>query len=314
MIVSPRRLMPGNRVAIVAPSSPFDAHELQDGLDTISSLGLVPVLGPNVRNLRVRSIHSAPVEDRIQELMWAFTAPDIHAVLCVRGGYGAAEVLSGLDYDAIRTSRRVFIGKSDATSLSNGILTKAGLATICGRTATIRDEYPDADIKSLEHVLKLCMSQVPWGEQPFGISDIVPRTVSPGVAAGPAIGGNLETLCTLLGTEYFPNPDGAILFIEDVHKGGTSVARKLLHLKMTGVLDRIAGVVVGEFSDVPKKSMSSEDPSVEDVILEYLSDGVPCVYGFSFSHGTYTCPIPVGAWTHLNADSRTVSFDFTMGR
>lgn len=305
--------MPGNRVAIVAPSSPFNAHELQDGLDTISAMGLVPVLGPNVKNLRVRTIHSASAQERAEELMWAFTHPDIHALLCVRGGYGSAEVLPLLDYDAICASRKVFIGKSDATALTNGIYAKCGLASICGRTASIRDEYADTDIQSLESTLKLCMTHAPWGEEPFSDSNITPRTVSPGSAAGPAIGGNLETLCTLLGTEYFPNPTGAILFIEDVHKGGTSIARKLLHLKMTGVLNEVAGIVIGEFSDVPKKT-SPEDPSIEDVILEYLTGGAPCVYGYSFSHGEYTCPIPIGAQVNLDADARRVSFQFSMGR
>lgn len=313
MIVTPKRLMPGNRIAVVAPSSPFDARELQDGLDTISSLGLVPVLGPNVRNLKVTTIHAAPVEDRAKELMWAFTAPDIHGVLCVKGGYGAAEVLDLLNFEAIRASRRVFIGKSDTTSVINGILAKAGLASVLGRTPSIREEHMDTDIESLEHELKLCMSAAPWGEQPFRISDVMPRTVRPGTAAGISIGGNLETFCTLLGTDYVPNLDGSILFIEDVHKGGISIARKLLHLKMAGVLDRIGGVVIGEFCDVPDKSAFAE-PAIEEVILEYLGDGVPCVYGFSFSHGTYTCPIPIGAYTILDADNRTVSFDFTMGR
>jgi len=305
--------MPGNRVAIVAPSSPFDAHELQDGIDTISAMGLVPVLGPNVKNLRVRTIHSASAQQRANELMWAFTHPDIHAILCVRGGYGSAEVLPLLDFDAIGDARKVFIGKSDATALTNGIYSRCGLVAVCGRTASIRGDFSDSDVKSLEDTLRLCMNNLEWGSRPFDNSNITPRTVSPGRAVGPAIGGNLETLCTLLGTQYFPDPEGAVLFIEDVHKGGTSIARKLLHLKMTGVLSSVAGIVIGEFSDIPKKS-DPDDPSIEDVILEYLTGGAPCVYGYSFSHGEYTCPVPIGAMTVMDADTREVSFKFSMGR
>lgn len=305
--------MPGNKIAIVAPSSPFNAQELQNGIDTISAMGLYPVLGPNVKNLRVRTIHSASAQDRANELMWAFSNPDISAVLCVRGGYGSAEVLPLLDYDVITRNKKVFIGKSDATAVINGMYAKTGIVSICGRTASIRSEFLDQDMQSLEHTLKLCMSNTPWGEEPFALSNITPRTVSPGKAQGHAIGGNLETLCTLIGTEYFPDPSGAILFIEDVHKGGTSIARKLLHLKMTGVLSAVSGIVIGEFFDIPKK-MSPESPSIEDVILEYLSSGPPCVYGYSFSHGEYTCPIPVGAQVNLDADFRTLSFDFSMAR
>ena len=316
MPISPKRIKPGNRVAIVAPSSPFNPLELQEGLDLISSLGLIPVLGPNVKNLHVKSMHSASVDLRVQELMWAFTAPDISAVICAVGGFGCAELLPYLDYKKIAKSRRVFISMSDGTALNNGILNKSGLINFNAQTPSIRldkgKSIYQSDSESLIHVLRLCMSSNKWDDSPFDNNRILTRTINSGISSGIAIGGNLDTFTNLLATEFIPPPTGSILFIEDVHKGATTIARMLLHLKLSGFLSNLNGIVVGEFTDVPQKKDERES-SIEDVLLEYLDGNIPVVYGMSFSHGPYTSPIPIGATTLLDASNGTVKFDFCLG-
>lgn len=317
MYISPRRLAPGNKVAIIAPSSPFKTDEVREGLDTISSMGLVPVLGPNVRELHAETIHAAPLESRVKELMWAFTDPNISGIICATGGFGCAALLPHLDYGTIARSKKVFITISDGTALNNGILSGAGLVNFNAQTPSIRlDEGARiyrADVESLVHVLKMCMSLEEWGSSPFDINDQIPRTISHGRAEGIAVGGNLDTFTTLIGTNFLPETQNSILFIEDVHKGSVKIARMLLHLKLSGILDKISGIVVGEFADVPTKK-DDRDPSIEDALQEYLKLNVPVLYGFSFSHGPHTCPIPIGAMTYLDATNRTVEFDFAMGR
>jgi muramoyltetrapeptide carboxypeptidase len=316
MYLPPKRLHQGSRVAVVAPASPFQSEELVAGLDIIKECGLEPVLGPNVRGLHTLDIHAAPLMDRVEELMWAYTDPDIDGVITVTGGMGSGEVLPYLDYDKIRESRRVLLGISDITALNNGILAGAGLITVNGQYPSIRiDKGPEirhTDSESLRFVLELMMSDKPWGNKPFSINQYLPRTVAPGKASGHVIGGNLDTFCTLLGTPFVPDVDGAILFIEDVHKDGESIARLLIHCKLAGIFDRVAGIVVGEFQEVPRK-MEGKVPSLDDVIQQYLSEGPPCVYGFSFSHGPWTIPIPIGAQCTMDADRGEVSFGFTMG-
>lgn len=316
MYLSPKQLHQGSRVAIVAPASPFQADELVAGLDVIKQCGLEPVLGPNVRHLRTDDVHAAPLMDRVKELMWAFTAPDIDAVICALGGYGSAETLPYLDFDRIRKSRRALLGLSDISALNNGLLAGAGLISINGQYPAIRldkgEKIRQLDCESLEFVLKLMMSGDPWKDRPFAYNELLPRTVSPGKAQGHAVGCNLETFCCLLGTPFFPDVEDAILFIEDVRKDGEAIARQLSHLSLAGVFDKVAGIVVGEFAEVPLKT-EAKVPSVDDVVSHYLSDGPPCVSGYSFSHGAWTIPIPVGAQCTMDADSGEVSFDFTMG-
>lgn len=318
MIVAPRRLNRGDKVAIIAPSSPFKSNELADGLDTITSHGLIPVLGPNVSNLNVFNIHAAPLSDRIKEFNWAFSDPDIKAVICATGGYGCAEILPHINYALVRKSRKIFIGMSDSTALNNALLMNSGLVNLNAQTPAISldkgNKVYTSEIESLSHTLKLCMSNLPWGDRPFKINDHLPRTISPGNVVGTAIGGNLDTFCCLLGTQYLPEVGSPILFIEDVHKGSIAVARHLLHLKLAGIFDTLAGIVVGEFAEMPENK-DERSPSMEDILLYYLGDlDIPVLYGYSFSHGAHTCPIPIGATTNLDATNRSLSFDFTLGR
>jgi muramoyltetrapeptide carboxypeptidase len=313
----PKRLRSGSRVAIIAPASPFKTDELIAGLDVIKAAGLEPVLGPNVRGLKTWGIHSAPTLDRAEEMMWAFTDPDIDGVITVTGGLGSGAVLPYLDFDRIKASRRVLIGISDITAINNGLLAGAGLINVNGQYPSIRiDEgefIRNADCESLKFTLQMLMSDQEWGERPFDINQYLPRTVCPGKARGHVVGGNLDTLCTLMGTPFAPDFENAILFVEDVHKDGEVIARLLLHLRLAGVFDKVAGIVIGEFVDVPLKQ-EGKVPSIEDVLQEYLSQGPPCSYGYSFSHGPYTIPIPIGAMCEMDADTGSVSFKFTMGR
>jgi len=315
MYIAPKRLRAGSRVAIIAPASPFKTDELVAGLDIIKAAQLEPVLGPNVRNMRSSDIQSAPVVDRAEELMWAFTDPDIDGIITVTGGLGSGGTLPYLDFGRIRESRRVIIGISDISALNNGILAGSGLININGQYPSIRldkgTRIREADSESMKFTLEMLMSSSEWADRPFEINQYLPRTVSSGKASGHVVGGNLDTFCTLLGTPFMPDVEGAILFIEDVHKSGETIARELLHLKLAGVLDQVAGIVIGEFVDVPKKD-EERVPAIEDVLEEYMSEGVPCSYGYSFSHGPFTIPIPIGAQCDMDADTGMVSFRFTM--
>ena len=315
--VAPKRLNKGDKVAIIAPSSPFVPHEVVEGLDILREAGLKPVFGPNVKNLRTSRVVAGTREQRTEELMWAFSDPSIKGIFVSTGGYGSAGCLPGLDYEVIRKTRKSLLGFSDITALNNGILKGAGLISINGQTLSIRvDEggaKRESDSNSLEIAVELMMSDEDWGVRPFEVNNKFSRCVSPGKARGPAIGTNINTFCTLIGTPHMPDYKGTILFLEDTHEDGEEIARELLHLDLAGILDDVAGVVIGEFAEVPKKT-DARVPDVDDVVLDFFGKrGVPCSYGYSFSHGMYTVPVPIGADTELDAETGEVTFHFRMG-
>lgn len=309
--LSPKKIRKGSKVAIVAPSGPVHTERLVVGLDIIREVGLIPVLGPCVKNLKSDGMHSAPLEDRVNELNWAFENPEFSAVICAIGGMGSSGVLPYLNYDVIRRSRKPLLGRSDITSLNTGILKHAGLISVNGQTPSIKvdqgTKFQEAQSDSFVRTLQLMMSDQPWESTPFFYNPHIPQTVSPGSATGHALGGNSDTFTRLIGTPHFPEIDGAILFLEDVHRSTESLGREFLHMKLAGILDRVAGIVIGEFLDT-----ASDEPNIEDVIQEYFADGPPCVYGYPFSHGPVVAPIPIGAQCNLDADSGLISFDFAM--
>lgn len=312
----PKRLNPGDTVAIVAPASPFDSEELRSGIDILREVGLRVKLGPTVKNLKTYMTHTGTLQERIDELMWSFTDPSVSGVIVATGGYGCAQLLPYLDYEAIARSRRVLLGMSDIVALQNAILSQTGLISVCGQSPNIRTdpEWHDTDNETFRFTVSLLMSDQVWGSRPFDINEKLSRTLYPGQARGYIVGGNLDTFCHLVGTPYFPNVDGAVLFIEDVHKGGMTISRALTQLELMGVYDRVSGVVIGEFFDVPEE-LTERDPSIDTVLIEHFKDrGVPCSVGYSFSHGRFTIPVPIGAMCRMDATSGTVSFDFCMGR
>ena len=312
MYVSPKKIKRGSRVAVVAPASLIHQDQLREGIDIIKEAGLVPILGPCVSNLKSFNAHSAPLEDRVNELNWAFKSPEISAVICALGGMGSAAVLPYLDYETIRKSRKPFLGRSDISALNAGILKHAGLITFNCQTPSIKldggESFRVNQSESFVKTLELLMSDRPWYDIPFANNPFIPQTVCGGSSRGIAVGGNMDTFTRLIGTPYFPDLNGTILFIEDVHKSPEAIGRQFLHMKLAGLLDRLAGVVIGEFQDVKASSKST----IEESIIEYLSDGPPTVYGYPFSHGPVVAPIPIGAMCSLNADTCDVSFEFQM--
>lgn len=315
LILPPRRLRNNSRVAIVAPSGPIVSDEVQAGIDIIRECGLEPVLGPCVKNLKTTGDHAGSVRDRVDELNWAFSQPGIAGVIGAVGGEGSAAVLPYLDYDKIRASQKPFLGMSDLTAINTALFTKSGLISINGQTPSIRldkgRKIQEADSESFKLTLELLKSDQLWGSRPFYFNPFFPRTVSPGKVSGISIGGNLDTFVHLVGTPYMPSPENMILFVEDVHKEGVELSREFLHLRLSGFLGSVSGIVVGQFEDIPK-DLEGKVPSVEDVLLEYCGHGPPCAYGYSFSHGPLTSPIPIGANTCVDADTGEVSFDFKM--
>lgn len=314
MLVAPRRIRRGSKVAVVAPSSAIDADRLHEGINIIQEVGLVPVLGPCVKNLRSIGLHAAPLEDRLNELHWAFGTAEISAVICAKGGTGSAALLPHLNYRLIKKSMKPMLGRSDITALNVGILKHAGLITINGQSPNIHldkgQEFREGQEQSLAETLELMMSNRPWGNLPFKNNGFIPRTVKSGRAVGHAIGCNLDTFTRLIGTPHMANVNGAILFIEDIHKSVEGIYREFLHLKLSGIFDALNGVVIGEFQDFDENRREDLELAIQEFFCS--PSDPPCVYGYSFSHGSMVSAIPIGAMCHLDADSGEVSFDFCM--
>lgn len=292
----PPRLRRGDPVRVVAPSGPFDPAVLERGLAVLSGrLGLVPRMRAD---LAARKGYLAGDDARrAEEWREAVADPEARAIFCARGGYGAMRILPAVDPAPLLERPRALVGFSDITAL-HAALNRAGLATVHGPVVTQLGRAPDDAVRHLEVLL---FEDPPrtgaWDAPAAGAGLVATRTVSPGRASGPLLGGTLTLLAHLAGTPYAPRLDGAILLLEDVGEKPYRIDRCLTQLRLAGTLDGVAGLALGRFTDCDDGGLLAQDVLREAA----LSLGVPAVEGLPVGHEDANFAVPLGARATLVA-------------
>lgn len=301
MTLRPAPLRPGDRVAVVSPSSPPFPERLRTGLDTLRAWGFDPVVMPHARDERG---HLAGLDDdRLADLEAAFADPELRAVFVGRGGYGSTRLLDRLDWDVLASDPKPLVGFSDVTALSLAAWQRIGLVTIHGPFVGGLPTLDDRGVRRLQHLLT-----DPEPVRPLGGGGADPgiHPVAGGTAEGPLLGGNLATLCSLVGTADHPDLAGAVVFLEDVNEAPYRVDRMLTQLLRAGVLDGVHGVAVGRFvrCDPP---MDRPSLTTDEVLDERLGGlGVPVLRGLPIGHFGRQLAVPVGVRVRLDADRGTL--------
>jgi muramoyltetrapeptide carboxypeptidase len=307
-LIRPPRLTPGNRIGLVAPAGPLlEKDDLTRAQELCSALGYEPVIGKNAYR---RSGYFAGTDDeRLADLNGALQDRSIDAVWCVRGGYGSLRLLHQLDYAAVARKPKALIGFSDATALLNAVTRLTGVVTFHGPVA--RAAMPEFSRRHFERVLSGAEAPGRLGRlsPPTGV--LVPQenrivTLCAGSAEGPLAGGNLTLLQCLIGTPYFPELAGAILFLEDVGEDLYRVDRMLAHLSLIGALRRLAAVLVGRFTHL-KRAGGDGALGFDEVLANYFQPlGIPVAYGFPVGHIEAQWTLPLGVRARLDADAGEV--------
>jgi muramoyltetrapeptide carboxypeptidase len=326
----PRALRRGDPIAVVAPAGPFDRESFDAGVAIVASRYQVRY-APGIFE---RSRYLAGDDPRrLNELNQALADPDIRAIFCARGGYGAMRLLDRLQLPgepkrdaggpngdagdtadtenagdagevedagaARRAARRIakpLVGFSDITALHQWYQ-QHGLISIHGPVLTQLGRLGQS---THERLFSLLESASP------AASLHGTETLVAGRAEGPLLGGNLSVFTRLLGTPFMPPLDGAILLLEDLAERPYRLDRMWTHLELAGVLRRIAGIVLGSFSGCEERDANYTSV---DVLRDLAAKvGVPCAAGFPIGHGEYNEPVPLGARVRLDADTLTLTF------
>lgn len=308
-IIKPKRLRPGMTVGLVTPASnvPED-QDLQTAMELVRSLGYTAKPAPNLFS-RTQYLAGTDAE-RADDLNAMFADPEVDAIFCVRGGYGSGRLLRYLDYDVIAANPKIILGYSDITAILNAIHLRTGLVAFHGPIAG--GNLSDYTYEQYRRVLLEPTSSTVIGEPPAfetrpGVVDWENRLtpIVAGNAEGHLIGGNLSLMVTLLGTPFEPNFDGAILFLEDVSEPPYSVDRMLTHLWMSGKLERVAGVVLGKFTDA---DYDSNTFSMEEVMRDRFEPlGIPTLRGTMIGHTEDKTVVPIGIRARLDVDAGTLT-------
>ncbi|MGW1955978.1 S66 peptidase family protein [Streptomyces sp. NPDC001920] len=299
-LVRPRRLAPGARVAVVAPSGPVPEERLQAGLDVLRGWDLDPVVAPHVLDRHTDFAYLAGTDaDRAADLQRAWCDPSVDAVLCARGGYGAQRMTDLLDWDAMRAAGpKVFVGFSDITVLHEAFATRLGLATLHGPMAAGTDFLKNA--RAQEH-LKATLFE------PESVRTITSTgsPLVPGRARGVTLGGCLCLLAAEAGTPHArTSARGGLLCLEDVGEETYRLDRYLTQLLRTGLFDGVRGVLLGSWQECEPYER------VRALLLDRLGGlGVPVAEEFGFGHGEGALTIPFGVSAELDADAGTLTLD-----
>ncbi len=286
-------------MVLVSPSGPVRPEQLRHSVALLESWGLCVTTGRHAYD-RYGFLAGSDA-DRLADLRDAWRDRTVRAVLCTRGGYGAQRIVDGIDPAAVRDDPKVLVGFSDITALHLALWRTARLATLHGPALTLAAEPDPVTVAGLRSALfdpvPVLVGTSP--DEPTG------RVTTTGRSTGRLIGGNLAMLAASVGTPDSPSVGGAILLIEDIAEAPYRVDRLLTQLYRSGVLDGVAGVAVGQFTDCV-----GERPSVLDVLAERLHPlGVPVLGGLPIGHGAVRRTVPLGTRAVLDADAGTLTVE-----
>ncbi|AXI80030.1 S66 peptidase family protein [Peterkaempfera bronchialis] len=300
-LVRPRRLVPGDRVAVVAPSGTVPADRLELGCGILRSWGLEVEVAPQVPASEPTLRYLAGADaDRARDLERAWLDPGIAAVVCARGGYGVQRMVDLLDWEAMRAvPPKAFIGYSDITVLHEAFAVRLGLATLHGPMAASLTFVKD--VPTAEHLRRTLLEP----DTVRTLTSATAGTLLPGRAHGITAGGCLSLLAAERGTPHArPSFAGAILLLEDVGEDLYRLDRLLTQLLRSGALDGVAGIALGSWAECRPADR------IRDLMLDRLGPlGVPVVWELGFGHGPTTLTVPLGVPAVLDADAATLTLD-----
>lgn len=298
MIRIPSYLKKGDTIGITCPAGYMAKEKVQACVETLQQWGFVVMQGKTIGS-DSDNYFSGTDEERLNELQAMLDSEYINAILCGRGGYGVSRLIDRLDFTKFKKTPKWVIGYSDITVLHAHIHTNFKIATLHSpMAAAFNDgEYNNPYIRSLLKAITGKKAAYKCALHPLN---------KKGKAAGELVGGNVALLCNMIGTRSDIKTNNKILFIEDIGEYIYSTDRMMYQLKRAGKLDKLAGMVVGGFTDVK----DTERPfgktvyeAIYDIVKEY---DYPVCFNFPVSHSGENYALKTGVTYQLNVSSKGV--------
>ena len=300
--VSAQFLHEGDTIAIISPSSATDTATINGGIRTLESWGYRCVVGKNALN----DYHgfAGTIDERLEDLLWALREPTIKAIMCSRGGDGAAHLLARLSPDTLRQYPKLIIGFSDVTALLCAEA-RVGVMGIHGSMCHALKTYEGNDTVSqtLKEMLQGLLPTYRVAPHPLNIE---------GRAEGVVVGGNLSVYNDLAGSDFDPLLlPGIILFMEDTGEGMSKVDRMLHNIEIRGLLPNIRGIIVGQFNKYKHPENGFDD--MYAMLHEYLRHyNIPVCYDFPVGHAHLrNFPLLTGAKATLEVTAEGTILHYT---
>ena len=296
----PDYLQNGDKVALISPSYFTPMENVEKTADVLRSWGLDPVVGPNVGKTFAGK-YAGTVDEILSDLQWALNDPSIKAIICNRGGYGTIHLVGQQLMKEMAAHPKWLVGFSDITTLHE-MESCAGVMSIHGTLSSfLAKGGMDPTSMLMRDLLKGIVPRYEIAAHPMNIT---------GKATGTLVGGNLMTFAPVVGSSADATAyKDIILFIEEVEESMHNIDRQVNMLRLTGVLDRCRGIILGEFTDC---GHDLDYASVEAMLRQYFEPyHIPVLCGFPAGHGDWNLPLVMGAPVSLDvrSDGATLEFD-----
>ena len=318
--IFPQKLSRGDEIQVISPSrsmSIISSSVRSIAINRLTELGLKVSFSTHCEE--TDRFHSSSIQSRLEDLHAAFANPNIKAILTTIGGYNSIQLLNGIDYKLIQKNPKILCGYSDITTLQNAIFAKTGLITFSGPHFSTfgclkGNEY------TIEYFQKCLFSNQPfeinssdtWSDDEWYIDQdkrsFLPnlgfKVIQPGIAEGMIIGGNMDSLTVLQGTDYMPSLHNSIIFLEDNYPMTAEVFDRHLHsLTLQKDFQSVKGMVIGRFQ---KESNISMDALTNIVQSKKELRSIPVIAGVDFGHTMPLLTFSIGGSFQLEASSSAI--------
>lgn len=304
-LLRPKALRRGEVIGLVAPAGALWRPERVEAcVRYLEGLGYRVEVG--LHALGNDGAFAGTDEQRLADLNGMLRDPRIRAVMALRGGYGTPRLLDRIDYAAVRRDPKIVVGYSDITALQMALFRRTGLVTFSGPLGAVEfSGVPDPVTE--ESFWRLVTSRRTRGRLPLP-EDAALETRQGGVGEGPLLGGCLSLVVALLGTPFSPDYRGAVLALEDVHEQFHRLDRMLTQLRLGGVLGRLEGLLLGQFTQTSAADPAHPFHDLRAVWSSVLRD-VPCpqLAGFPYGHVPRKVTLPWGIPVRVDGGKRSVS-------
>lgn len=290
----PPYLKKGDTIGITCPAGYMDASKAAACINTLQHWGFDVMVGKTLGS-NSRNYFSGSDEERLDEFQAMLDDDSIHAILCGRGGYGVGRIIDQLDFTRFRKKPKWIIGYSDITVLHSHVFRNFGIASLHAPMASAFNEGKNEYIRSFRNAITGKKARYSCPTHAYNRA---------GAATAPIVGGNLSLLAHLCGTKSDVDTKGKLLFMEDIGEYIYNIDRMLYQLKRNGKLDKLAGLIVGGFTEM-KDTQRPFGKTVYEVIREVIAPyDYPVCFGFPVSHGNENLALKIGVAYTLKTGKR----------
>jgi muramoyltetrapeptide carboxypeptidase len=282
-MINPPLLKSGDKIGIVATGRKVSVNNVETSRKIFASWGIEVITSPNLHSNEHNYLAGSDLE-RLSDFQQMLDNPDIKAIVCARGGYGTTRIIDALDFSSLYKNPKWIVGFSDVTALHLKLF-KVGIKSVHG-TMPLLFSNPEnySSIESLRRSL-------------VGESEVITSRPNPlnkfGKATAPIMGGNLSLIVDSIGTSTDPDTNGKILVLEEIDEYKYKIDRMLMHLKRSGKLDNLAGLIVGHMTDIKDPELPFGETIEEIVVRKMTKKNYPIAFNFPIGHEN-----PNLAWVH----------------